>query len=412
MPEIAIYWVIPFVLILLSIAILPLVVPHFWEKNRNKGLVSFGLALPVAIYLFKFHPQALSHSLQEYVSFIILLGSLFVISGGICLTGDLKASPKTNVIFLGLGAIFANLIGTTGASMLLIRPYLKSNQGRSQLKHLPIFFIFIVSNIGGLLTPIGDPPLFLGYLRDVPFFWTLKLVPIWLTANTVLLFLFYLVDSRAFKKESIPLAPLAHQKACEPLKILGGFNFFILIGVVGSVFLDSPYRELSMGALAIASYFFTPQTIHEKNRFNFHPINEVAILFIGIFIAMVPALELLQTHGSALGISQQYEFFWFTGMLSGFLDNAPTYLSFFSLAQGLHLSGPTISGVPEPILMAISAGAVLMGSLTYIGNGPNFMVKAIAEESGIKTASFFGYMAVSWGILIPLFLVITFLFFI
>lgn len=411
MPEIAMYWVIPFILILLSIAILPLVVPHFWEKNRNKGVVSFGLALPVAIYLLKYHPQALSHSLQEYVSFIVLLAALFVISGGICLEGDIQATPRVNTTFLAIGSLLANFVGTTGASMLLIRALLKTNCERHHVKHIPIFFIFLVSNIGGLLTPIGDPPLFLGYLRGVPFFWTLKLLPVWFFCVGIILALFYFVDSFAHKKETKKDLRV-DRLHIQPLKLSGRLNFIFLGGVIGAVFVPSPWRELIMISMAFISYKTTSQKIHHKNRFNFNPIIEVAILFIGIFIAMVPALELLKTHGSALGISRPYEFFWATGILSGFLDNAPTYLTFFSLAQGLHLSGPSISGVTEPILMAISAGAVLMGALTYIGNGPNFMVKAIAEESGIKTASFFGYMAYSWSILIPLFVITTFLFFI
>lgn len=411
MHHMPVYWVTPFVLVLLSIAILPLVAHDFWDKNRNKGIICVGIALPTLFYLIFTDYHALFHTAHEYFSFISLLTALFVVSGGIHLQGDLRATPRINTTFLAIGAVLASIIGTTGASMVLIRPLLQTNQERHHTYHIPIFFIFIVSNIGGLLTPIGDPPLFLGYLRGVPFFWTLKLFPIWLLMNGALLTLFYAVDSIAYRRETKKdiREDMTH---IEPLKLLGGFNFLFLAGVVLSVFLPSPIREVIMLSLAAASFFITPKMIHNKNRFNFHPIIEVAVIFAGIFIAMVPALSLLKLRGAEFGIGEPYQFFWLTGILSSFLDNAPTYLTFFSLAQGLHLPNASVVGITEPILLAISAGAVLMGANTYIGNGPNFMVKAISDKAGIKTPSFFGFMFYSVIILFPLFLLVSLVFFI
>lgn len=411
MADISFIWILPFALMLLAIAILPLTFPHFWEKNSNKALVAAVISLPTAIFLIVNDPHALLHSAKEYFSFICLLGSLFVISGGVFLEGDLKATPSINAAFLGTGAILASIIGTTGASMLLIRPLLSTNRERKNTRHLPLFFIFMVSNIGGLLTPIGDPPLFLGFLRGVPFFWTFKLFPIWLFCNSILLITFILMDRRQYHRET--KKSLREDEARQqPLKIRGMLNIFLLMGVVAAVFLPTPYREGCMIALSLISLKKTPENIHRRNNFNFHPIIEVAVLFAGIFIAMVPALALLKLHGAEFGLYQPYQFYWTAGALSAFLDNAPTYLTFFSLAEGLSIPGPLVAGVSEALLAAISCGAVMMGSLTYIGNGPNFMVKAICDKSGIKTPSFVGYMAYSFGILIPLFLIVTFVFFI
>lgn len=400
----------PFILILLTIAFGPLLFPNLWEKNSHKALIIAILTLPILGYLIIKEPNALSHSLHDYGSFIIFLSALFIICGGISLEGDLEAKPITNTFFLGLGAILANLIGTTGASMLLIRPLLQTNQERKHIKHIPIFFIFIVSNIGGLLTPIGDPPLFMGYLKGVPFFWTLKLFPIWFLANGFLLILFFIIDSYAHKKETKKDLALDHRQI-KPLKLRGTFQLLLIFGVVLGVFLPSPSRELLMIVLCFISLRKNVKKIRQHNQFTFHPIIEVAILFAGIFIAIVPLLQILETHGSKLGITTPMSFYWLTGTLSAVLDNTPTYLSFFFLAQGLHLPGENIVGMPTNILLAISASAVMMGALTYIGNGPNFMVKAIADERKIKMPSFFGYIIYSVGILVPLFIVISFLFF-
>lgn len=406
----SVYWIIPFALMLLSVALFPLLAPRVWEKNSQKALITLLISLPTTLYLTQGHPLTLLHSLHEYISFISLLTTLFIISGGIHLAGDIEATPRTNTLFLIVGAVLANVVGTTGASMLLIRPLLKTNSERKHTRHIPIFFIFIVSNIGGLLTPVADPPLFLGYLRGVPFFWTLHLLPIWLVCVGILLTVFYFWDRRAHRQET-KMALQKDQAQITPLKIQGLFNLPLLLGVVGCVFLPSPYREIAMGILALVSFKWTPAAIHQKNRFSFTPILEVAILFIGIFITMIPALNYLFSHGSSMGISQPSQFFWSTGFLSSFLDNAPTYLAFISMAQGLQMPDASIIGITPSILIAISAGAVLMGANTYIGNGPNFMVKALAEEAGIKMPSFLGYMLYSGGILLPLFALINWIFF-
>lgn len=409
MSEFSPLWIVPFVLILLCIALLPLFFPHFWERNRNKGIVCIGLALPTFFFLVEHAPDQLAHVAHEYFSFVSLLIALFVITGGILVEGDLRATPSTNTLMLLIGSSLASIIGTTGASMLLIRPLLRTNQERKRVKHIPLFFIFTVSNIGGLLTPIGDPPLFLGYLRGVPFFWTLKLFPIWVFSIGILLALFYIVDRRAYALETQQDLQV-DQLHRSPLKIKGAFNIPILLLAVSAVFLPSPYRELTMLILAGLSLKTTPRQLRHANSFSFHPLNEVALIFAGIFIAMVPALELLKLHGPEFGITAPGQFFWLTGLLSAFLDNAPTYLTFLSLGQGLNLPGATVIGLTEPILAAISAGAVLMGALTYIGNGPNFMVKAIADEMGLRTPSFFAYLGIATVILMPIFLVVQNLF--
>jgi Na+/H+ antiporter NhaD/arsenite permease-like protein len=400
---------LPFALILLAIAVLPLAASHFWESNKNKALVSFLLAVPVFIWLFQYEPMAIVHTLHEYASFICLLGSLFIITGGISIRGDLRATPLVNTSFLIVGAILANFVGTTGASTLLIRPFLKTNSERNHVGHLPVFFIFIVSNCGGLLTPLGDPPLFLGYLRGVPFFWTLKLFPYWATMIGSLLTLFFIWDSLFYRREVQQDIQLDTTKI-QPLAFEGKRNFAFLAGVIGAVFLPSPFREIAMVVMTILSLKFGPKNARIQNEFSWGPIFEVAILFAGIFITMVPALMILKELGPTLGVSKPWHFFWATGGLSGVLDNAPTYLTFLSLAQGLGLP-PEIEGVPQKMLEAISVGAVFMGANTYIGNGPNFMVKAIADHAGFKTPSFFGYMAYSICILFPLYGLLQWLFF-
>lgn len=400
---------IPFALQLLAIALCPLFLPHFWESNRNKAIIGVILSIPVLWILAHHDPLEILHTLEEYASFICLLGSLFTISGGIALKGDLEATPKINTLFLAIGAVLANFIGTTGASMVLIRAFLKTNSERKYVNHLPVFFIFVVSNCGGLLTPLGDPPLFLGYLRGVPFFWTLKLFPIWSVMIASLLLIFYVWDSLAYKKEAV--SQISQDKAqIQPLQIDGSLNFVFLLGVIVSVFFPTPWREILMVAMTLASYFLGSKKARVFNQFSWTPIIEVAVLFAGIFITMVPALILLKEKGAETGITQPWQFFWVTGTLSSFLDNAPTYVTFLSLAQGLGLSGDVV-GVSTKVLEAISVGAVFMGANSYIGNGPNFMVKAIADHAGFKTPSFFGYMLYALGILFPVYFAITFIFF-
>jgi Na+/H+ antiporter NhaD/arsenite permease-like protein len=395
---------------LLAIAVCPLWVPHWWEPNRNKLFASAVLGLPVlAAYGVK-HPASLLHTAQDYVSFIILLAGLFVISGGILLRGDLMATPATNAGFLALGGVLASFVGTTGASMLLVRPLLQTNSERTRVKHTVVFFIFIVSNVGGMLTPLGDPPLFLGYLAGVPFTWTFRLWPQWALMVGVLLAVFFVYDSVQFARE--PLAAIRRDRTqVEPLHVRGVLNVVWLAGVVLAVaLLQAPWRELVIVALAAVSMKLTPHRIRRDNGFSAGPMIEVAVLFAGIFLTMIPALDLLRLRGAELGVRAPWQFFWASGTLSSFLDNAPTYLAFLALGQGLRLPGEIV-GVPAAILAAISVGSVAMGANTYIGNAPNFMVKAIAEEAGVKMPSFFGYMLYSGAILLPLFAVVTVIFF-
>ncbi len=431
--------VIPFAGLLLSIAILPMTAGHWWHRNRNQLLVALAWAAPVLGWLLwrmsdaavgHDAGHALAHALEEYVSFIALLASLYIISGGIVLRGDLKATPAVNTAFLAVGAVIANLVGTTGASMLLIRPLLKTNSERQFVRHIPIFFIFLVSNVGGALTPIGDPPLFLGYLRGIPFFWTLEHVwPMWLTAVLLLLATFFALDTWYYRKESP--ADLGLDKArVEPLRLSGGINFGLLAGVILSVLFLSPVqgahdfrdyfaREIAMALLALASWKVTPRELHRANAFTFGPILEVAALFIGIFITMVPATMMLQAHGAELGLDKPWQYFWATGSLSSFLDNAPTYVTFAAMACGAsdlcqaaeNLHPLTVDPSTHLILVAISCGAVFMGANSYIGNGPNFMVKAIAEERGYDMPSFFGYMGVAALLLGPVLVLTTVVFF-
>jgi Na+/H+ antiporter NhaD/arsenite permease-like protein len=404
------FWMtLPFLGLLLSIAILPLAAHKFWHHLKNQALVAALFSLPV-IYLCLVHnPHLLLTGLEHYLSFVILLGTLFIVSGGIYITGDLVSTPIANTGMLALGAVLANFIGTTGASMVLIRPLLSANNYRKHHIHIPIFFIMIVSNIGGLLTPLGDPPLFLGFLLGVPFFWTLKLFPFWILAVGVLLAVFFVIDHRAFDHETKRLQREARSDAPVHIKGLRNLGCLGMI-IAATIWIPKPYREMLMIVAAILSLKITPKTYHQANGFNFAPILEVAILFLGIFITMEPALEILYLRGAEMGITVPWQFFWATGSFSSFLDNAPTYLTFISLGQGLKLAGPHLN-LPETILISISVGAVFFGAMTYIGNAPNFMVRSIAQHRGWKMPSFFGYMLWSAGILLPLFLLITLIFF-
>jgi Na+/H+ antiporter NhaD/arsenite permease-like protein len=400
------YTIAPFVAMLLAIALCPLGVPHWWESNRNKMVVSAALGLPIlGMYLAR-RPGALGLMAEEYVSFIILLAGLYVISGGILLRGDLQAAPLVNTTFLALGSLLASFIGTTGASMLLIRPILQTNRERAHVRHTVIFFIFLVSNIGGMLTPLGDPPLFLGYLQGVPFTWTFRLWPYWALQVAMLLALYFVWDTRQYTREAI--AALQRDRArLEPLRLRGTLNVLWLgLVVLAVAFLREPWREAAIVTLAAVSLWRTPRAIRRANGFTAYPIVEVAVLFFGIFLTMIPALELLRLRGGELGVREPWQFFWATGALSSFLDNAPTYLVFLALGQGLGLSREVVD-VPHAVLAAISVGAVSMGANSYIGNAPNFMVKSIAEEQGVKMPSFFGYLLYSGGILLPLFLIVT-----
>jgi Na+/H+ antiporter NhaD/arsenite permease-like protein len=414
--ELGLYLILPFAAWLLTIALTPLLAPHFWEKNWRKAVLGLLFALPIlGYYGWKGCQEDLLYTAKDYFSFITLLASLFVVSGGILLKGDIEAKPSTNALFLLIGGVLANLVGTTGASMVLIRPLLRINSERTRTWHIPIFFIFIVSNIGGCLTPLGDPPLFLGYLKGVPFTWTFRLFPLWATALALILTVFYIYDSIQYRREP-PSALIRDETQLEPITVSGTFNFLLLLGIMAAVLFNvpTPWRELIMIAMATVSYAFTPLELRKRNGFTFHPIVEVAVLFAAIFITMIPALSILRERGGELGITRPWQFFWLTGGLSSFLDNAPTYLTYLSLAQGVTqgLSLPAqIVGVPAIYLQAISAGAVFMGANTYIGNAPNFMVKSISEAAGYKMPSFFSYMVYSALILFPLFAIITLIFF-
>ncbi|MCP2501644.1 MAG: sodium:proton antiporter [Deltaproteobacteria bacterium] len=413
--------VVPFAGLLLSIALFPLFAPALWARHYAKVCLAFGV--PVAGFFLLRAPRELLHAVLEYASFLLLLASLFTISGGILLRGTLRGSAGVNCAILAAGAVFANVFGTTGASMLLIRPLLRANAHRRRVAHVVVFFIFVVANIGGVLTPIGDPPLFLGYLRGVPFFWTVRAMGLlWVVACSLVIGVFYLVDRRAFALDLMagtgdgPVPPGAPETAAAirearvPLSIEGKVNLPLLMVVIGAVFLPTPWREMAMAAAAAVSVWKTPAKVREENEFTWYPIEEVAILFAGIFATMIPALLILKARGAELGVVSPAHFFWATGALSSFLDNAPTYLTFFSLAQGVG-GAETVAGVSAPLLQAISAGAVFMGANSYIGNAPNFMVKAIAEEAGVRMPSFFGYMAWSCGILLPVFALLTLIFF-
>lgn len=419
----ALWWVAPFVVMLLCIAILPLAAEKWWHPNRNKLIVSAILGLPVIGMFLYLDYHSVLHTGEEFISFIILLAALFVISGGIVIQTDLRATPLVNTGFLAIGALLASFMGTTGAAMLLIRPLMETNSQRTKTLHTVIFFIFLVANIGGCLTPLGDPPLFMGYLAGVPFEWTFNLLPEWASVVGILLVVYFIFDTLMYTRE--PIAALEADKLeVKPTRIVGAWvNVPLLVGVVLSVaFLNEnylpfkafPLREGVLVALAAASWVVTRREYRELNKFTFYPIIEVAALFVGIFATMIPAILILKARGAELGVTSPESFFWATGTLSAFLDNTPTYVVFFALAQGLGLEPGAVqvaqTGVSETLLIAISLGAVFMGAMTYIGNAPNFMVKAIAEERGMKMPSFSGFMIWSVAILVPIFVAVTFIF--
>jgi Na+/H+ antiporter NhaD/arsenite permease-like protein len=436
-----VWLVTPFVLLLAAIAIGPFVNRPWWERNYPTVVAVLG-AVVIGYYVYPLgNVSRVVLTMYDYISFISLIGSLFVVAGGIHLNLRGKAAPWENVMLLGAGALISNILGTTGASMLLIRPYLRNNRYRIKGYHV-VFFIFIVSNVGGALTPIGDPPLFLGYLKGVPFFWVLtKAWFAWGLVLGLLLLLFYAIDGIHFRRVSRRV----QEEAMSPdeARFSGLHNGWFLVAIVAAVFVERPLmlREVIMWSAAIGSYYTTRKEVHGRNDFNFVPLKEVAVLFVGIFATMIPALDWLELNAGSLGISTPGQFFWCTGALSSVLDNAPTYLSFLSAAFGLH--GASIDnavhmhailgqiqlgslGLANPLLpgalvvtgeswryvQAISLGAVFFGAMTYIGNGPNFMVKAIADQSGLKSPSFFEYIwKYSVPILIPIFVIVWILVF-
>ena len=403
-------WLLPFVAMLAGLAVLPLAVPHRWESNLGKAAFSACLGLPVVgLYLLR-APGVLLHEGGNYLSFIVMLASLFVIAGGVLVEGDLEARPLVNAGILAAGAVLASVVGTTGASMLLIRPLLQTNSERRHVTHTLVFFIFLVANIGGALTPLGDPPLFLGYLSGVPFTWPLRLLPHWALTCGLLLVIYVVWDTRTYARESVATR-LRDRADTEPLRVRGVGNLALLAGAVGAAaLLPAPWRELTLVGLTAVSWWSTSLQVRQANQFSWHPIVEVAVVFAGVFATMLPALDIVRAHGHLLGVREPWQFFWATGLLSAFLDNAPTYMTFLALGQGLQLS-PEVVGVSHRVLEAISAGAVFMGAGTYIGNGPNFMVRSIAEARGVRMPGFFGYLAYSGAVLVPVLLVVTVVFF-
>src|SRR5467141_2706060 len=414
---------LPFVALLLAIALAPLAAPRWWHSNRNKALVALLVSAPVLVYLGIHAPELLHEKFHEYTAFIVVIGALFVVTGGIHIQGSLAGTPLVNTGMLGFGAVLANLLGTTGASVLLIRPLLRANKRRKRVTHIVVFFIFIVANCGGLLTPLGDPPLLLGYLKGVPFDWTLRLWPQWRTINGILLVVFNFWDQWALDKDEKELPGSQHEQVLihEPLRITGGVEMLVLLGIIVTIVLAG--SKLVIVALALLGYFAGSGGggRRAKNVFSFAPIVEVAVLFAAIFVTMTPVLEMLNAWAQRpdFGLTKPWQFFWTSGALSSVLDNAPTYLAFAASAAGLQGVAPhgayigTLALNPEAakLLAAISTGAVFMGANTYIGNAPNFMVKAIAEENGVKMPSFFGYLAYSVGILLPLFVLVSLAFF-
>ena len=429
--EIPVWALIPFVVMLLCIAIGPLVAEHWWENNKNKLIVSLVLGVPTAIWLCL---NGMSHDLMhqmifDYIPFIILLTALFTVTGGIHLSGDIPAKPSVNTLFLGIGLVLASIMGTTGAAMLLIRPLIETNKERKNKVHTILFFIAIVANCGGLLTPLGDPPLFLLYLKGAPFTWFLNLFVEWAFAGILLLVIYYFVDSYCYKQEKKEDLIKDFQRV-KPLRLSGNINFLYLAAIVCAVAFINPgtipamgeehapiymklLREIVLIGIILASLFTTSKKVREDNKYSWGPIIEVAVLFLGIFATMTPALLFLREAAPNLGLTESWQFYYCTGALSSFLDNAPTALAFHSVASGLPVvEGATmVAGIPEILLKAISIGAVFFGAMTYIGNGPNFMVKAIAEENKIEMPSFFGYMIkFSLIVLLPVYIITQLIF--
>ena len=427
---------IPFGLMLLTIAVAPLIVNDWWDSNRHKLAVSILLAIPVAICLVM---GGMLHELEhqilgDYLPFIILLLALYVITGGIHLAGDILAKPWVNTLFLAVGWVLASFMGTTGAAMLLIRPLLATNKQRAHKKHTVLFFIALVANCGGLLTPLGDPPLFMLFLRGAEFGWFMSLFPEWLLTGVLLLLIYYVVDSRFYKQEH-PDALELDLREHQPLKVHGKTNIVYLVGVILVVAFvhsgvipmmaqaDAPLwikylREIVLLVLTAMSMYTTKKKVRYRlNKFSWAPIMEVAILFFGIFVTMTPALAYLNAHASSLGFTHPWQFYYATGALSSFLDNTPTAVAFHSVASGLTpeqvaaFGGHVVAGVPELLLRAICVAAVFFGSMTYIGNGPNFMVKAIAEENGVEMPSFFGYIfKFAILVLLPVYVIVQLIF--
>ena len=427
---------IPFGLMLLTIAVAPLLVEHWWESNKHKLVVALFLGVPTAMCLIS---GGMLHELEhqlfgDYIPFIVLLLSLYVVTGGIHLSGDIKAKPWVNTLFLGIGWVFASFMGTTGAAMLLIRPLLATNQQRQHKVHTVLFFIALCANCGGLLTPLGDPPLFMLFLRGAEFTWFFSMWTPWLFVGVLLMLIYYLLDTYYYKREHWTSISADHREHT-PLKIEGSVNLLYLLGIVLTVaFVNEGVipemgeehapmwlkymREVVLLSLTGLSLYTTSKKLrYGKNKFSWAPIVEVAVLFLGIFTTMTPALAYLNDKAASLGLGETWQFYYMSGALSSFLDNTPTAVAFHSVASGLTpeqmlvFGDSFMAGIPEVLLKAICMGSVFFGAMTYIGNGPNFMVKAIAEENGVKMPSFFGYMfKFSLIILLPIYILVQLIF--
>lgn len=439
---------IPFAGLLLCIAILPLVKEEWWEKHKPMVVAMWSLlfVIPFAVLygVGTATETVLECLINDYLTFIVLLFGLFCVAGNITMEGDLAGSPRVNIILLTIGTLLSSVIGTTGSSMLMVRPVIKMNSWRKRRAHIMVFFIFLVSNIGGCLTPIGDPPLLMGFSRGVPFFWSLNLFPVLMFNMVVLLFIFYWIDKKNYHKDIAEGLMPDISRPGTKISIKGLHNLIFLVMIIAAVILSGVLPDMTMfqndagqvlgipiyGEVrltvptiieiclillaAFLSFKTTSVEIRKKNHFTWGAIQEVVVLFIGIFITMQPALMILKTMGSSLGLTEPFQMFWVTGALSSFLDNTPTYLVFLTTAGAMSFTQgimTTLGHIPQKTLMAISCGAVFMGANTYVGNAPNFMVKAISDENGIRMPSFFGYLFWSVRILIPVFLLDTLVFF-
>lgn len=446
--SVSIWLCIPFAGLLLSIAVMPLVIPKLWEKYQPLIVAVWSVLFVIPYAVVHGVPTAAETVLEcvvnDYLTFIVLLFGLFCVAGNITLEGEFAGSPRINTALLAIGTLLSSVIGTTGASMLLVRPFIKMNSWRKRKRHIMIFFIFLISNMGGCLTPIGDPPLLMGFMRGVPFFWSLHLFKVLIFNMVILLFVFYHMDMRAYRKDIARGLKPDISKPGTNFHIDGLHNLIFVAMIVGAVILSGVlpgmeafqnadgtvkglhlFGEVTLGypslieiaiilLAAFLSFRTTNANIRVRNHFTWGAIQEVAVLFIGIFITMQPALMLLKAKGADLGITEPYQMFWTTGALSSFLDNTPTYLVFLTTAGALgYQSGmaTAVGTVPLHLLTAISCGAVFMGANTYIGNAPNFMVKAISDENGIRMPSFFGYILWSVACLIPVFILDTLIFF-
>jgi Na+/H+ antiporter NhaD/arsenite permease-like protein len=398
----------PFVALIIAIAALPLALPRLWERPWFQAFVVVVLSAPPAVYLLDTgRSGALLHAAESYASFICTLGALFVAAGGVYASVNLEPTPRNNLLFLVTGSVLASVVGTMGASVLVIRPLLRTNRQRRNVAHLVPFFILAVGNAGGLLTPLGDPPLLLGFIEGVPFFWTLRLWPAWLLYVTLIAAVFFFVDRRAYAKET-PAAPARDTVETAPAKLRGAHNLLWLVAVVGAALLPSGWREGAMLVIGATSFFGTARAIHVANQLSFAPLVEVAMLFAGLFVCLVPVEAGLESRAAELPLRHGWQLFWGSGLLSAVLDNAPTYAAFTALARGLSAGKSELVACVTPLLLgAISIGTVVMGATTYIGNGPNLVVKAIAERSGYKMPSFARFALFAFVTMLPAHLLVT-----